>query len=415
MKYGVITYSAWKDRIEAEINLGDTIQEFSILNIFKRMGIAGKDIVRIDHNEIHDYKGEYVLIPICTNTSVHNNTFPMSDRIIPCFIGLSLFSSGGLSNELVRYFKKFEPIGCRDESTFALMKEHGIVAYLAGCTTATLPRRDDKVPNCKMKKAFIIDVADSLIKKFPAELYREYDVEVLSHIVKGEEFRDIDTAEKITMERMERYRREAALVIISRLHGLSPCMAMGIPVIGLFTNLSPRMGWIDKFLHLYTEDDMDNIDWHGEIVDYEPMKEKMLAVAENNIKNIYSRYKDICELSMLFEDREKCIYGNYYKKMIKNLPRESNFKYIIWGSAQLGLHVVEAMKEWYPEAKLVGVIDSYQNGDFWGLPIQRPSSIEKEYMDVFCISCTYSGRSYVKEYMKKIGKTNYISFASVNG
>lgn len=154
MKYGVISFSAWRGRKEAEINLGDTLQEFAVLNLYKRMGINEKEVVRIDINDIHSYCGEYVLVPICINASVQDKIFPMSERIIPCFVALSLFSAVEMPAKLVNYFKTYEPIGCRDESTMQLMREYGISAYLAGCITATLPRRKNDTPAISEKKGF---------------------------------------------------------------------------------------------------------------------------------------------------------------------------------------------------------------------------------------------------------------------
>lgn len=265
------------------------------------------------------------------------------------------------------------------------------------------------------KRAFVVDVSDDLIEKFPDELYRDYKVEFLSHIIKGDKYLDVNEAEKITKERLERYINEAALVITSRLHCLSPCMALGIPVIGLFTNLSPRMGWIDKFLTLYTEDNMDAIDWRGTTAEYENVKGEMIDIAIRLIKYTYEKYTKLFEVSYFFESRNRSEYGNYYKKMIQKLPQKDGFRYVIWGVAQLGQHVVEAMHKWYPSAKMIGAIDTYQSGNFYELPIEKPEKIGKEYKDIFCIVCTYSGRSFVEKYMKSIGKKDYLSFASVNG
>ena len=67
---------------------------------------------------------------------------------------------------------------------------------------------------------------------------------------------------------LEEYKERGRLIITSRLHALSPCMAMGLPVIGLFTNISPRMAWIDKFIKLHTIEDINDIDWNGNVINY---------------------------------------------------------------------------------------------------------------------------------------------------
>lgn len=71
--------------------------------------------------------------------------FPTSRRIIPLPVSMHispliadrLFSI----QEVVQWFKKHEPIGCRDKDTEKLLKSYGINAYFSGCLTLTLGKK----------------------------------------------------------------------------------------------------------------------------------------------------------------------------------------------------------------------------------------------------------------------------------
>ena len=104
--------------------------------------------------------------------------------------------------------------------------------------------------------------------------------------------------------------------------------------------------------------------------------------------------------------------------MTRKLPFEKNqtADYILWGAGQIGKEIVRVMKEVFPGIKLQSVIDSYSCGkNFLGIPIEPPDAIIKKYMNTFLIIATYSGERFVRDYLAEIGKSDFISFASVNG
>lgn len=71
--------------------------------------------------------------------------FPVSQRIIP--LPISMHISPMIARNLfeipnvVQWFKKHEPIGCRDTGTEKLLKAHGIDSYFSGCLTLTLGKK----------------------------------------------------------------------------------------------------------------------------------------------------------------------------------------------------------------------------------------------------------------------------------
>ena len=412
MKYGVIVTTPMRGKKEKFINIGDEFQALAILQIYRDMGIKEEEIIYIDFNDIKKYDGEYVLLPICMNLQLDYDVIPFPPHIIPCFIGLSLFCQDKLPLVVEHYLKNYQPIGCRDEKTLELLRRYNIDSYLAGCVTATLAKRDYKH---RGDTIYCVDLDDEILKKIPESVFENCKVKRYSHIFKGNEYMDyrynMDFGEKLLNE----YKKNGRLIITSRLHALSPCMAMGIPVIGLFSNISPRMAWIDRFLKLYTIDEMGAIDWNGKLIEYESVKTKMKNNIVRKINETKAKYDDVLAVSYFFEKRQKALYGSYYYKKAQVLPREP-FEYIIWGGGQIAIQLVEVLKDCCPQAKLIGVIDSYIAGKvFCGITIEKPEEITKKYMNVICINATYSGRRFVREYMEKINKTNWIDFSSVNG
>ena len=67
-------------------------------------------------------------------------------------------------------------------------------------------------------------------------------------------------------------RDTAKLVVTSRLHIASPCLAMGIPVILAKKHFGDRFGFIDCFLPTYTPEKYNDIDWSPSPINFEEEK-----------------------------------------------------------------------------------------------------------------------------------------------
>ena len=113
------------------------------------------------------------------------------------------------------------------------------------------------------------------------------------------------TAKKI----LDYYRDNAALVITSRLHIASPCMAMGIPVILVKEEFDGRYSWIDKFLPLYEREEWRKINWNPIPVEYEEFK---ISAKEFLYKKIVETYDNNVEryiISEFYENRNRSHYN----------------------------------------------------------------------------------------------------------
>lgn len=282
MKYGRILFS--REFVSpTACNIGDIAQTFAIDIIYQKMGIPQEDIVNIPLEQLGTYKGEKVLLPIdgYFRYSRENPAFPTSDDIIPVFLGV--YSTSGQYLKEKAFWKKFEPIGCRDEASFHAMKKRGYDAYLTGCMTMLYPRRE-KMP--EVPKVFVVDAYPTIEKYIPESLrpYLEYVTHDLPVKPEDDPKQVALACEKIAGDYYRRYYHEATLVITSRLHCASPCIAMGIPTIVVKDGYDERFGWLDKLIHLYTEDEFDQIDWNPEPVELEAHKANLFAFASSMIR-----------------------------------------------------------------------------------------------------------------------------------
>lgn len=376
-------------------NLGDNIQLIAIDLIYKKMGIPKEDIIYIDKNETSTYKGEYVVLPVSmplVDYSEGGISGRFSDYIIPVFLGLTLANDSLLTEE-VTYYHRFEPIGCRDERTMNILRKYGVQSYLHGCITATFPKRAtaDKLFN----KVFIVDVAPEVVPYIPKELIKY--AEFLTHM-----HEDIDNPKALMQEYYNRYKKEAKLVITSLLHCSVPCMAAGIPVILIKKQISYRFGWLEKILTLYDFNDLQDIKWNPEPIEYENHKELLLRITINRLREVHNKYQHIYQLSSFYEQRDKKEYivdafepiKRYIDRYFADYNKE--YEYAIWGLTQMSSLTVNYISQHFPNAKLMHVYDTYRKLTFEGLLSESPEEIRKHPDEVVIITSNGPNKSAQK-------------------
>lgn len=302
MKYGRLVFT--RMLVSPTLcNIGDIIQSTAIDLIYKDMGISLDDVVDIGVEELGTYRGEKVILPINGYFlySAEYPAFPTSPDIVPVFLGLYNTSKQYLRHK--EFWGKCGPIGCRDEATKRAMCKHGYDAYLMGCMTITLPRR---TRSPERPKVFLVDVHSSILHYIPEHLKQElvwvtHDVPVDQ--TASEEQQRADMQNK-TCQIYKRYADEAGLVITSRLHCAAPCIAMGIPVIVVKDSYDNRFGWLDKFVHLYTPDEFEKIDWNPKPLDLENHKRQLIELAESMIHQCADREK-LSQIDAFYMQRER--------------------------------------------------------------------------------------------------------------
>lgn len=218
--------------------------------------------------------------------------FPPSSCINPFFISFHLtplVADTLLSKESIEYFKKFEPIGCRDYYTKNILEDKGIKCYFSGCLTLTLDlnyktskKNDetyivdpyieiggskdlskrqrcinlfsaifkqsykinkilkikeklfgcrcfrDKTFKGKLKELFLsFSFYDTYSKVFDDNILLES--QYLTHIISVAGMSEKDKLE-LARDYIRRYAK-AKMVITSRIHAALPCLAIGTPTI----------------------------------------------------------------------------------------------------------------------------------------------------------------------------------------
>ena len=166
-KYGVLWAST--------INIGDDIQTLAAINFLKKHEI--NEYVFVDREELSEYNGEPIKL-VMNGWYMHNiKKFPPSDKIHPIFVSMHVWDEN-LIKENVEYFRRYQPIGCRDEYTVKLFEKYGIDAYFTGCLTLLF----DDVNNKKGGK-YLVDL-DSKSEYIPNIKYNKSDFsnfEIIEH------------------------------------------------------------------------------------------------------------------------------------------------------------------------------------------------------------------------------------------
>ena len=148
MKNGVLVYQTNND-INV-FNIGDYIQSLAALQF-----VGDKDVVYVNRERLDQYMGDDINL-IMNGWFMHSpKNWPPSPKINPLFVAFhlnKLVKNELLTNEnSLAYFRKYQPIGCRDRYTVGLLQENGIDAYFSGCLTLTLGNsfksnsREDKI------------------------------------------------------------------------------------------------------------------------------------------------------------------------------------------------------------------------------------------------------------------------------
>lgn len=132
-KYGLLSYQNYN--FKRVINIGDYIQSLAAKQFLPQVDYL------IDRESLNQYDGSPVNM-IMNGWYMHNPShWPPSNKITPFYIALHINSSCEeemLNNESIKHFKKYEPIGCRDERTAKTLQKKGIDCYFSGCLTTTL-------------------------------------------------------------------------------------------------------------------------------------------------------------------------------------------------------------------------------------------------------------------------------------
>lgn len=415
MKYGYLFYQ--KPLIETmntrPVNLGDPIQSYAVKNLYREMGIREEDIVPVPRYDITTYDGEECICVINTASNYEELAYdshfmPPSKKVHA--IPMSLHLHRDIPADELEFYRSCGGVGCRDLATVDYLQSLGVDAYLSGCLTLTLPRRS-KETESKADKIYFVDIAESVMPYVPEEI-KNQAIE-LTNIVR---FKNPGNAKRISVEdaylehkngeeRIDLLRDTAKLVVTSKLHIASPCVAMGIPVVLIKNHFGDRFGFIDRLIPTYTPERYSEIDWNPKPVDFEEDKLKIKEVFWNKVRAMASRL----ELEKMWDSKEP-IYDISYETSTSLIMRRiaskftKDFKYAVWGIVLSGaFYLEESIREEFPEAQLVNGIDIASTYDFCGVPTIHPNKIDELDEDVIIFVAAPSAQEMAKD---KLLKTN---------
>ncbi|MCM1992629.1 polysaccharide pyruvyl transferase family protein [Oceanirhabdus seepicola] len=423
MKYANIKTDQFCDnKTEKKIcNIGDFLQFIIIDSLYDEMGINKEEVIRINFKDIKSYRGEYIALPL--NYSIFNENFmtdgkfDFPDRIVPIFLACTLTTIGLNGRKLledahnVRFLKRHEPIGCRDEYTMTTLREFGIEAYLSGCLTVTLPKT--QYTDNEREGVYFVDAPYSIKKYLPEGMLEKAVVTTQQYYFSNEWYENPNRIFDFTKDKYKEYSK-AKLVVTSRMHVASPCIAMGIPVILVKDDVDYRFGWIDKYIPVYSYEEFSKINWEPKPVECEKEKAILRKAAIGRIKMCIDKYQDIYFVSQMYENTEhkklKDFFGVTHKnfKILDRYFQEcwdenSYIEYAIWGLTNAVDEIYEYIQDKYPKAKLVKVIDSFKNTDYRGIRTEKPNILTGK-DSYYTIVASVGASNDAKMLFEKIGK-----------
>lgn len=268
------------------INLGDWIQSLAVQTLVSGLGVPEEAIIRVDRDSLPTYQGPPVRLIM--NACFLEHCFPLPPQVEPVFVGFQT-SSRELIREYLPFFLQHQPIGCRDTSTRNFFREAGVDAYVTGCLTMTLPRRE--VEPIEPKSYFIGGegpgkMPPGLKRHTPAAIRKSSIYQHQRESVKSFPLSDADarTAHRLAQELVQTYQREAMLVVSPLLHAAGPSLAMGIPVILARKDLRDRFTAINRLLPLYEPQDFGLIDWTPAPVELESLKKCLVTLVARALR-----------------------------------------------------------------------------------------------------------------------------------
>jgi hypothetical protein len=219
LKYASLRYD------HEHMNLGDSIQTLAAERFLPSLD------KRFDRDTLGDVEENDIYLLIMNGWfTTRPEKWPPGASIAPVFFGFHLNIENNkdverifLNDKSLEYFKRHEPIGCRDRATAKMLSERGIKTFYSKCLTLTFTRRSSEPENGKI---FLVDIDP---KKIPLPEAIERKAVRVSHSVPHIYPDEV----KLLMAKslLDMYKNEARLVITTRLHCALPCIALGVPVI----------------------------------------------------------------------------------------------------------------------------------------------------------------------------------------
>tara|TARA_R110002012_G_scaffold64308_3_gene169065 strand:- start:27947 stop:28891 length:945 start_codon:yes stop_codon:yes gene_type:complete len=274
MKYGLLKYR------NNESNIGDYIQSLAAKRFLPQIDkLVSRENLHKESDDLYVILNGWFMH--------HPENWPPSSSITPKFVSFHINEHAKklmTSPEAIAYYKKHEPIGCRDKFTEKLLKDKGVDAYFSACLTLTLVKEDyarnensdiifsdilshkndtpegDKAIWKKARnphKIFIKSAKKKLFKKKTRKLIKKlvpFEIRDKAILISNQNFAATTHEEKfeIAEELLAKY-ASAKLVVTSRIHVALPCLAFGTPVVFIHPERdTSRLSGLIELFHTFT-------------------------------------------------------------------------------------------------------------------------------------------------------------------
>ena len=309
MDYGLIVGSTR--------NLGDDIQSLAAKQFLPRIDRF------LERDSLNQFKSKNMVKAIMNGWFTHKpDNWPPSPAIDPLFVSFHITPKAAnkmLGQKSIEYFKKHEPIGCRDIYTKKLLESKGIKAYFSGCLTTTLDYGYKNLGKRKTDKILLVDVYDDVVDLIRTSssimeqseiISHNYDANIIKHIphilnrvIKHNTlnkliFSNLGKLRMKIISLMERLKKAeeqlqriatAKLVITRRLHAALPAIALGTKVIFIHKDLAdPRFKGFLDYLNCYTIPEFKKVfkKFDFENPPENPNQEKLKEMKLNLVKTV---------------------------------------------------------------------------------------------------------------------------------
>jgi len=419
-------YANYCKSVSNSINIGDYIQFFALSFLYEQMGISDRDICYIGLNDVVNYDGDEIVLPINFSIQhfVKDGRIAIPPQVTPVFLAVRLTTVSRhidpdvfLNDEHNRnYFIRYSPIGCRDEMTYNYFEKYGIPAYINGCLTAVFPKSHE----LSGKNIVFADAPRNLLQWIPENLLNSEIVFTTQQYSFSEhEIKDYRKIFDFVRSKYDFYKKNAQLIVTSRLHVALPCTAFGIPVVLAKDSVDERFSFIEKYIPIYDNEHYREINWSPEVPDIEPLKNYLTNLAISRIKTVMETAKNGNTLTSMFQARKKQEkYKDSHMITHRNGDRFEEYaskywtpkgnkviKYGLWGAnainAEYWKHLIETK---YPNAKLSAMYDRYRKDELFGIPFVTPDALA-DLPDVCVIVCGISATADALRLFKRLGIT----------
>jgi hypothetical protein len=264
-------------------NLGDHIQIIAGLRLLARLGIQPTRYLDRD-NEMQSAPGldqEEGPVGILVNGWFKNNPaeWPPHPKLSPLLYSFHIrpsFCPELISDASIDFYRRHQPIGCRDAYTEDLLRSKGVDAFVSNCVSLTFPRRIDDPAT--QTEVFVVSRDERIKAHLPAS------IGPYTFITQYSGSNDFGENMVRAEELLETYRSRAKLIVTSMLHCALPAIAMGIPVIVFYpvnegwphTSDRERFSSLERLVPVLRLEETEKVNWNPAPVDISGLKLRIL-------------------------------------------------------------------------------------------------------------------------------------------